>query len=89
MANKDYKPVTAQAAVVDEAKVDREAAERAEKAGVASASRVDYEKAMDNYQNREDVEHANSRFAREGGASLRTKQTVTTKDVETPNKDKS
>jgi hypothetical protein len=70
--SKEYKPVTAEEALaptVDHS-VDQEAAERAEKDGVIAAAYVDYEKAMENYEGRSDVETLAHRRAREVGASF-------------------
>lgn len=70
--SKDYKPVTAQDALaptVDHS-VDKDAAERAERAGVVDAAYVDYEEALDNYQSRPDVESLDHRRAREVGRSF-------------------
>ena len=70
--DKEYKPVTAQEALaptVDNT-VDEDAAKRAEDAGVIAAAYVDYEKAMENYESRPDVETLEHRRAREAGRSF-------------------
>lgn len=70
---KDYKyePVTADQ-VADEAAVDREAAKRAEDAGVVDAAYVDYEKALENYEQRSDVETLEQRRARQNATKFET-----------------
>lgn len=71
MAN-DYKPVTAQDAIApfEPLSSDVEAKERAEKAGVLHAGYVDYEKALENYESRSDVETLEARLARENGGTF-------------------
>lgn len=70
MAKKyEYKPVTA-FDVHDENAVDREAAKRADEAGVVDASVVDYVEALENYENRPDIETLAERRARENGVKF-------------------
>lgn len=64
----EYKPKTSQDAVAPHLDpLAGEAEKMAEDAGVKDAAFVDYEDAMDNYQQRADVETLASRRAREGG----------------------
>jgi hypothetical protein len=51
--------------------LDAEAQKRAEDAGVTKPEYVDYDKAIDNYQAREDTEPLEERRARELGADTR------------------
>ena len=69
---KEYKPVTAQAAVAVHGPhgVEEAAKERARKAGVVDPASVNYEEALRNYQERADVEPLDERRAREGGRSF-------------------
>lgn len=74
MANKknddkvDYTGLTAgDVLAVHSSEVDREAAERAEKAGVVDAAYIDYDAALKNYEARPDVETLEDRHARENG----------------------
>lgn len=71
MADYEYKPVTAQD-VADAGALDRENAERAEKAKVSDVSRIDYVEALKNYESRSDVETLAQRRARENGTSFET-----------------
>lgn len=70
MAN-DYKPVTAQdkAATVGAVQSDDEKAFAAEN-GVVDAAYVDYDKALENYESRSDVETLADRRARENGTAF-------------------
>jgi hypothetical protein len=51
-------------------KVEEESAKRAADAGVKGPEFVDYERAMENYQSRPDVETLEQRLARENGTSF-------------------
>lgn len=67
----DYNPVTAADAVAAYTDpVDAEGRELAEQEGVVSASHVDYEKALKNYESRSDVETLEARRARENGTTF-------------------
>ena len=67
----EYKPRTAQdvARTVGAVQSDREK-EKAADAGVTSVAFIDYEKALENYEAREDVEPLEERRARENGTSF-------------------
>mgnify|MGYP001583102448 CR=1 FL=1 len=71
-AKKEYNPVTAQAAVAVHGPhgVEEAADERARDAGVVDAAYVDYEEALQNYQDRPDVEPLSERRAREAGRNF-------------------
>lgn len=51
--------------------LDAEAAQRAEDAGVVHPAYVDYEEAIENYQDRPDTEPLTERRAREAGSDVR------------------
>lgn len=72
MANNEYNPVTAADVVapVADNSVDEAAAKRARDAGVIDPAFVDYEKALENYQGRSDVETLERRRARENGTDF-------------------
>lgn len=70
-ADVEYKPRTAQAIAATEGAVqgDNEKKKAAD-AGVTRVSYIDYEKALENYQSRDDVEPLAQRRAREAGTSF-------------------
>lgn len=71
MAKNDYKPKTAQDAIAEfgPLSTDVENQKKAEEAGVVGVQYVDYEKALENYQSRSDVETLEQRLARESVVS--------------------
>lgn len=69
--DRKYEPRTAQdvAATVGAVQSDNEK-EKARKAGVVDAAYIDYEKALENYESRDDVEPLEQRRAREAGTNF-------------------
>lgn len=71
MATNEYKPVTAQVkADTVGARVSDEEKKAAAEAGVVDAAFIDYDKALENYESRSDVETLADRRARENGTAF-------------------